>query len=87
MIQNEEVCDLQVTKSISNDVEDISIISSGFVFNFVLSVLFGVVAITVQRFKVLWVPHMCVLAAAGMTHVEVKKKIGEILGLHKNMVN
>ena len=75
----DEMCDGHVIKEGQTNL-------STFAFHFVLSVLFGVMAMFVQRFKVLWVPHMCMIAAAGITHVNVKQKLGDILGLGKNAV-
>lgn len=38
------------------------------VFNLILDVFFGVMAMTTLRMKFLWMPHMCILAAGVISH-------------------
>ena len=66
-------------------------ISPEFAFHLLLSVVFGVVALTTQRFKVLWVPHMCVLAAGAVANLggwrAILKRIGAVKSNHSVSYN
>lgn len=42
-------------------------ISSEFAYHLLLSLAFALLAVSTQRFKVLWVPHMCLVAASTLT--------------------
>ena len=60
----------------------LQLISPEFAYHLLLSAAFGMVALTTQRFKVLWVPHMCVLAAGALANLDgwriILKRIGAI---------
>lgn len=45
-------------------------ISPEFAYHLLLSAAFGVVALSTQRFKVIWVPHMCVLTAGTLANFD-----------------
>ena len=56
-------------------------ISPELAYNLFLSILFGVVALSTVRFKFLWTPHMCVLAAACASHHQVWGELQKRLGV------
>lgn len=62
-------------------------ISPQFAYNAIQSVVFAVVAMSTQRFKYLWVPHMCVVAAAGASHSQAWRALLERMGVHGKMVS
>lgn len=62
------------------------LISPEFAYHLLLSIAFGTVALTTQRFKVLWIPHMCVLAAGALANLDgwraLLKRSGAIMSNH-----
>ena len=62
-------------------------ISPELAYNFFQSVFFGAVALSTVRFKFLWTPHVCVLAAAGASHCQVWKELQKRLGVQERAVS
>jgi len=62
-------------------------VSPELAYNFFQSVVFGAVALSTVRFKFLWTPHMCVLAAAGISHCQVRKELQKRLGMQERAVS
>ena len=62
-------------------------VSPELAYNFFQSVVFGTVALSTVRFKFLWTPHMCVLAAAGISHCQVWKELQKRLGVQERAVS
>ena len=62
-------------------------ISPELAYNLFLSIMFGVVALSTVRFKFLWTPHMCVLAAACASHHQVWKELLRRLGVQGKVVS
>lgn len=55
------------------------------VFNIILSVFFGGMALTTLRMKFLWMPHMCILAAGVFCHQDAWKSVANALHLEKTL--
>ncbi|XP_062510645.1 probable C-mannosyltransferase DPY19L3 isoform X1 [Corticium candelabrum] len=54
-----------------------------FAHHFIMSILFGIMALSTLRCKFLWLPHSSILAAAGLTHTSMWTSIQEKLGISR----
>ena len=57
------------------------------VFHMVLSVLFGMMALTTVRMKFLWLPHMCIVAAGTLCQQDVWKAVLTAIRVPKPLVS
>ena len=62
-------------------------VSSGWAYAVLQSLLFGLVALSAQRFRYLWVPQACVIAAAGVGSSHAWRAALEKVGCSDKMVS